>query len=191
MPIPGTEISVEGHAIVSEDGMIADADGSMPDALRVDADWTFFQAALDRSVLVVLGRKGHTNHPNPGRRRLVLTRSVARLEADPNDRLAVFWNPEGAEIGVVLQELGVTTGTLAITGGTGTFDLFEPYYDRFVLSEVRRLSLPDGIPCFSKGHPRFVLPGASLSARDMDMIAPGVVQTIWVKGPRLGQGTCG
>jgi hypothetical protein len=191
MPIPGTDIVVEGHAIVSEDGMIADAHGTMPDALKVDADWRFFQAALDRAALVVLGRKGHANHPNPGRRRLVLTRSVPRLEADPADQLAMFWNPEGAEIAVVLRELGVTAGTIAITGGTGTFDLFEPYYDRFVLSEARRLSLPDGIPCFSKGHPRFVLPGASLSARDMDMIAPGVVQTTWVKGPRLGQVTCG
>ncbi len=191
MPIQGTDIVVEGHAIISEDGMIAAADGIMPDGLRVDADWTFFQAALDRAALVVLGRKGHANHPNPGRRRLVLTRSVVRLETDQSDPLAALWNPAGAEIGEVLQELGITSGTLAITGGTGTFDLFEPHYDRFVLSEVRRLSLPDGVPCFAKGHPRFVLPGASLSPKDMDVIAPGVVQTTWVRGPRLGQITCG
>lgn len=191
MPIPGSNVSVEGHAIISEDGMIADADGMMPDALRVDADWAFFQAALDRSALVVLGRKGHANHPNPGRRRLVLTRSVARLEADPNDRHSTFWNPEAIEIAEVLSALGIDGGTIAVTGGTGTFDLFEPYYDRFVLSEVRRLTLPEGVPCFTKGHPRFVLPGASLSPRDMDVIAPGVVQTTWVKGPRLGQTTCG
>lgn len=181
MPIPGTSIVVEGHAIVSEDGMIAAADGSMPDALRSDADWRLFQAALDRAAIVVLGRLGHSRHPNPGRRRLVLTRSVADLVADPNDPLATYWNPAGLPIDAAVERLGISTGTVAVTGGTGTFDLFLPYYDRFVLSEVRNLTLAGGVPCFSKGHPRFVLPGAGLEARDMDVIDRGVVQTQWVR----------
>lgn len=181
MPIPGTAVIVEGHAIVSVDGMIAAADGSMPPELRSDADWTFFQAALDRSALVVLGRLGHDRHPNPGRRRLVLTRSIADLAPDPNDPLATFWNPAGMDIQTLLGRLGIDSGTIAITGGTGTFDLFLPYYDRFVLSEVRGLTLEAGIPCFTKGHPRFVLPGAGLEARDMELIDRGVVQTHWVR----------
>lgn len=181
MPIPGTTVVVEGHAIVSEDGMIAASDGSMPDALRNDADWKLFQAALDRAALVVLGRLGHSRHPNPGRRRLVLTRSVADLLADPADPLATFWNPAGLGIDTVLERLDIGGGTIAITGGTGTFDLFLPHYDRFVLSEVRNLTLPGGVACFSKGHPRFVLPGAGLEARDMDVIDRGVVQTQWVR----------
>jgi len=181
MPIQGTSVVVEGHAIVSEDGMIAAADGTMPDALRSDADWRLFQAALDRAAIVVVGRLGHSRHPNPGRRRLVLTRSVADLAADPDDRLATLWNPAGLSIAAVLDRLGIATGTVAITGGTGTFDLFLPYYDRFVLSEVRNLTLAGGVPCFSKGHPRFVLPGAGLEARDMDVIDRGVVQTQWVR----------
>jgi hypothetical protein len=183
MTIPGTNIQVEGHAIVSVDGMIAAADGSMPPALRSDADWRLFQAALDRAALVVLGRLGHARHPNPGRRRLVLTRSVADLAPDPADPLATYWNPAGLDSAEMLARLGITEGTLAITGGTGTFDLFLPFYDRFILSEVRGLTLPGGIPCFTTDHPRFVLPGASLEARDMETIDPGVVQTTWVRVP--------
>jgi hypothetical protein len=183
MPIPGSSVTVEGHAIVSVDGMIAAPDGSMPEALRNDADWRLFQASLDRAALVVLGRLGHSRHPNPGRRRLVLTHSVADLSADESDPLATLWNPAGLSIGDMLDRLGITAGTLAITGGTGTFDLFLPHYDRFVLSEVRSLSLPDGTPCFTKGHPRFALPGAGLAARDMETIdaAAGVIQTQWVR----------
>lgn len=181
MSIPNSSIIVEGHAIVSVDGMIAAADGSMPPALRNEADWRIFQAALDAAALVVLGRLGHERHPNPGRKRLVLTRSVATLERDPADALTQFWNPAGLDIGEVLTELGISDGTIAITGGTGTFDLFLPLFDRFVLAEVRELTLPDGIACFSKGHPRLVLPGAGLEARDMELIDRGVVQTQWVR----------
>jgi len=181
MPILNSNVVIEGHAIVSENGMIAAADGTMPPALRSDADWRLFQAALDAAALVVLGRLGHSRHPNPGRRRLVLTRSIPELAADGSDPLATLWNPAGMEFVTVLQRLGIDSGTIAITGGTGAFDLFVPHYDRFVLSEVRSLTIEGGVPCFSKGHPRFVFPGASLEARDMDLIEPGVVQTQWVR----------
>jgi hypothetical protein len=189
MTIPGTNIVVEGHAIVSDDGMIADQSGNMPPALRSDADWQYFQASLDRAAVVVLGRAGHTRHPNPGRRRLVLTRSVTDLAADPADPNATFWNPAGMDIATVVTNLGIVEGTIAVTGGTGAFDLFLPYYDRFVLAEVRGLWLPDGTPTFTKGHPRLALPGAGLEARDMALIDRGVVQTHWVRTTKSGQPT--
>ena len=178
-----TPIQYEGHAIVSEDGMIADAAGDMPETLRSEADWQYFQAALDRAVLVVLGRKGHARHPNPGRRRLVLTASVAGLEPDSADPLATLWNPAGLPLDAALAQLGIVAGIVAVTGGTGTFDVFLPLYTRFVLAEVRGLSLSGGIPCFSKGHPRYVLPGAGLAARDMQLIERNVVQTTWERSP--------
>lgn len=183
-------VTVEGHAIVSEDGMIAASDGSMPDALRNEADWRHFQAALDRAVLVVVGRLGHLRHPNPGRRRLVLTHAVADLAPDPADPRATFWNPAGIDIADVLRRLGITSGTLAITGGTGAFDLFLPYYDRFVLSEVRGLAVAGGRPCFTAGHPRFALPGAGLTPTDMDMLDRSLVQTVWVRGATPGPPGC-
>lgn len=174
-------IAFVGHAIVSADGMIAAADGTMPPALHVDADWLRFQAALDRAALVVLGRKGHALHPNPGRRRLVLTRSVASLATDPADPNATLWNPARLTIGEVLSALGITSGTVAITGGTGTFDLFAPRLTRFDLSEVADLSLPGGTPCFSAGHPRDVLAAQGMRAMTGEPLAPGVTLTTWLK----------
>jgi dihydrofolate reductase len=174
-------LTFEGHAIVSADGMIADATGAMPPELRNDADWQSFQAALDRSALVVLGRLGHGRHPNPGRRRLVLTRSVKDLAPDPADPRASLWNPAGMGIATVLNRLGIASGTIAITGGTGTFDLFLPLYDRFVLAEVEGLTLPAGIPCFSAGLPRDVLAAHGLALQSEVAIDVGVRQSVWQK----------
>lgn len=169
----------EGHAIVSADGMIADSAGTMPTALRNEADWQSFQAALDRSSLVVLGRLGHAWHPNPGRRRLVLTRSVVDLARDGSDPLAMLWNPAGLSIATVLERLEIDGGVVAITGGVGTFDLFLPLYDRFVLAEVEGLTLAGGVPCFSAGPPREVLAAAGLVLQSRTMIDDGVSQEIW------------
>jgi hypothetical protein len=171
-------LNVEGHAIVSTDGMIADAEGAYPMALRNDADWRQYQAALDRSALVVIGRRGHERHPNPGRRRLVLTRAVAALAADANDANATFWNPAGLAFHDALSELGIARGTVAITG---VFDLFLPLYTSFVLSERHDLLLPGGTPCFAAGHPRTVLPAAKLHPAGVDIIDPEamVTTTLW------------
>jgi hypothetical protein len=191
MPLASTALSFDGHAIISADGMIADAEGLIPDALRVEADFKRFQAALDDAVLVVMGREGHKKHPNPGRRRLVFTAQVAALEPDPSDSHAYFYNPDGLSLAAMLAELGLTSGTVAVTGGTRVFDFFLPYYDRFLLSEVRTFTLPTGRPAFSGGHPRFVLAGAGFSPTDMETIAPGVVSTLWVKGRPAGlAGVC-
>lgn len=174
-------IRIEGHAIVSADGMIADAAGAMPRALRNDADWQRFHAALDDAVLVVLGRLGHERHPNPGRRRLVLTGSVARLSPAPDDPLTSVWNPAGADIGDALGELGIAAGLVAVTGGTSVFDHFAGFYDGFALSEVHDLVLPSGRPCFSAGHPRVALAANGLRPMRAELIDPaaGVTLTRW------------
>jgi hypothetical protein len=174
-------ITVEGHAIVSEDGMIADARGEMPGGLRNDADWRLFQAALDRAGLVVLGRLGHKRHPNRGRLRLVLTREVEALERDSSDARAWFWNPAGLPVETVLARLDIEEGVLAITGGTGAFDYFLQFYDRFVLAEVPGLEIPGGTPCFSSGPPKAVLSRAGFQAAETRVIdeAAGVTLTVW------------
>ncbi|QCK87383.1 hypothetical protein E8L99_17285 [Phreatobacter aquaticus] len=153
---PGVEI--EGHAIVSADGNISEADGTMPKALMNEADWALFQSALDRAAIVVLGRLGHQAHPNPGRRRLVLTGSVVGLVADPADPLAWCWNPATLAFEDVLERLEIAAGTVAVTGGTRVFDHFLGIgYDRFALSTATKVLIPDGRPCFTSDRPEPVL----------------------------------
>jgi hypothetical protein len=174
-------VIVEGHAIVSEDGMIADAQGGMPPKLRNEADWRLFQEALDRAALVVIGRLGHQRHPNSGRRRLVLTRQIADLAPDPNDPKATFWNPAGASIETVLRQLDLVEGILAVTGGS--FGLFLPDYDRFALAEVPGLAIPGGTPCFAGGAPKAALAAAGMKAGRPHIIdeAAGVTLTMWTR----------
>jgi hypothetical protein len=151
-------VEVEGHAIVSADGNISAADGSMPTGIVNDADWRLFQAALDRAAIVVLGRLGHQRHPNPGRRRLVLTGSVVGLVADPADSLAWCWNPATLGFEDVLERLEIREGVVAVTGGTRVFDHFLAVgYDRFALSTALDVQIPDGRPCFSTDRPDAVL----------------------------------
>ena len=173
-------LTIEGHAIVSADGMIADGDGEYPPALRNDADWAQYQRALDRAVLVVSGRRGHERHPNPGRNRLVLTRSVAALAPDPNDPRATLWNPAALPFPRALTELGVADGIVAITG---VFDLFAADYSSFLLSESNLLLLPGGTPCFSFGHPRMILAHAGLHPTGTKVIDPAamVTTTLWTR----------
>ena len=174
-------LGIEGHAIVSVDGMIAATDGTMPESLRNDADWRQFQAALDQSVLVALGRHGHERHPNPGRRRLVFTSRVAGIEADPDDPLSTFFNPAGASLTQVLDALALNEGTIAVTGGTLVFDYFRPVYTGFSLAEQHRVLLRRGRPCFPEAHPRCALAAAGLAPRKFELLDPaaGVSLTHW------------
>ena len=182
----GKTYRVVGHAIVSADGMIADGDGFMPAPLRNDADWAIFQAALDRSSIVVVGRLGHRRHPNPGRRRLVFTNSVERFETDAADPLATLFNPAGMEVEDVLDRTGVPEGVVAVTGGRRVFEHFLPDYDEFMLAEVDGFVLPGGTPCFSAGHPRAVLAAAGLIPVERQTIDPsnGVTLTRWERNSR-------
>ncbi len=171
------KLEIVGHAIVSADGRIADANRQMPAALRNDKDWARFQAALDRARLVVLGRLGHEAHPNPGRRRLVVTSRVADLEEI--DAQVLLWNPAGLDIEAMLQRLGISEGEIAITGGQAVFDLFLPRFTRFDLVMVDRALIPDGIPCFSTGWPDEVLARSGMRVDEREDLDPGVRLEVW------------
>ena len=172
-------LDIIGHAIVSAEGNIADADHRMPAALRNEADWRRFQAALDASALVVLGRIGHEAHPNPGRRRLVVTSRLATLGPDPADPQAMLWNPQGIAFADVISTLGIAHKTIAITGGTRVFDLFLDRFTRFDLVEVAGVSVADGLPCFSSGPPRLVLAAAGLHPTQAEPLDAQALLTVW------------
>jgi dihydrofolate reductase len=145
---------IEGYVIVSADGMIADATGVMPGAIRNDADQQFFQAGLDQAAAVVHGRHSHEGGPRAARRnRLVLTRQVAATAPDPSHPHALLWNPLGATLDQALDELGVGDGSVAVIGGTDAFSMFLPQYDSFHLSRAARARIPGGRPVFTAVGP--------------------------------------
>src|SRR5215510_16325746 len=99
---------IEGLAIVSADGMLADADGHMPKSLLVEADQRFFQDRLDQAAVLVQGRHSHEGAgPRAARRRrLIVTRRIAALvETDiyPNAFLLI---PKEATLGSACWRLG-------------------------------------------------------------------------------------
>lgn len=140
----------EGCAIVSADGMLADASGNQPPELIVEADKQFFDAKLDGAALIVHGRNSHEGQRNsPKRKRVYATRKVATIEPHPSNPNAVRWNPAGATIEQAAARLGIDAGLVAVIGGTEIFDLFLDRYDVFWLTLAPRVRLPGGVPVFS------------------------------------------
>lgn len=137
-----------GYAIVSEDGMLADASGRIPPPLIVKADQDFFMRGLDAAAALVHGRNSAEQPTSPTRRRLIATRSIAALERIADEPNALHWNPQGASVDEALQALGVAAGDIAIIGGTDIFGLFLPRYDLFYLTRVEGVTLPGGRPVF-------------------------------------------
>jgi len=140
--------TIDGYAIVSDNHCIADADGNMPECLKNDADWAYFQAALDAATLTVVGRKGHEanlNHKN--RRRLILSRSLVALEQRPD---GWWWNPAGQDWAEVLRHVAPEGGAIAVPGGRDVFDLFlQQGYTSFHLARAEGTQVPDGTKLFS------------------------------------------
>jgi dihydrofolate reductase len=174
---------IAGYAIVSADGMIADASGTMPETIRNDADQRFLQAELDRAAAVVHGRHSDEGGTRAARRkRLIVTRRVATTAPDRANRNALMWNPGGTQIEEALASLGVVTGTVAIIGGTDVFGLFLPFYDAFHLTRAARATIPDGRPLFPMAEPPeevLVRYGLTPSPRrDIDAVA-GITLTNW------------
>jgi hypothetical protein len=175
----------EGYVIVSSDGMLANAQNVMPDELKFEGDKRFFTAALDRAALIVHGRHSHEEQPNsPRRKRVILTRRVAAVEADPSNPNALRWNPMGAAFEVACEHAGVTSGTVAIIGGPAVFDMFMDRYDTFWLSVAPKVRLPGGEPCFPGVGPRTpqqILAAHGLKPGQAEMLDPqdGVSVTPW------------
>ena len=64
--------------------MLANAAGIMPDSLKFEADRQFFERELDGVDVVVHGRHSDEQQPRSYlRRRLILTRQVPAIAADP------------------------------------------------------------------------------------------------------------
>ena len=182
-------LPIEGFAIVSADGMLADRAGHMPDALRIEADQRFFAESLDRVAAVVHGRHSHEGQPNSARRRrLILTRRVSAIEPAPENPLARLWNPADASFTAACAALGVDRGIVAIIGGTEVFGLFlDIGYDAFHLSRADRVRLPGGRPVFPqvpRQTPEEVLAGHGLhpgERRVLDAQADASLVT-WTRG---------
>jgi dihydrofolate reductase len=182
-PVPA--LRIDGYVIVSADGMLADADGVMPDELKFEGDKQFFTAALDHADLIVHGRHSYEDQPNsPRRRRIVLTRKIGAVAPDPSNPNATLWNPAGAGFEAACDRAGVRSGTIAVIGGPDVFGMFMDRYDTFFLSQAARVRLPGGTPCFPgvpEHSPQDVLAAHGLSAGDALILdaANGVRVTPW------------
>lgn len=145
-------LRIFGYAIISADGMIADANGRMPDALIVKADQSFFRASLARAQVVVHGRHSGEGGPDADRRhRVILTNTIDAVSYVSSTPRVLLWNPRGMSFAQMMQSLSTNEGIVAVIGGTKVFDLFLTIgYDAFYLSRSAHAQLPGGRPVFSK-----------------------------------------
>lgn len=180
-------VEIHGYAIVSDDDRIADAKGGMPEVLRNDADWAYFQAGLDRSALTVLGRLGHESNPNPKRRqRLIVSSSSSGLE-QRND--GWWWNPQVLSWEEALAQVLPRGGHVAVPGGRRVFDLFLGIgYDAFHLARAEGVRIPGGVALFSacdRGlSAEAVLAGHSMKPGERRILDPTVPVSLTVWTPK-------
>jgi hypothetical protein len=176
---------IEGLAIVSADGMIADASGVQPDALKLEVDQRYFRRTLDQATALVHGKNSGEGGPDAARRmRLILTRRIAALAPAAGQPRAMLWNPAGASLAEAWDALGLSGGLLAVIGGTGPFGEFLPLYDAFHLSRVHGVRLPGGVPVFPgipPASPEDLLARHGLKPAPAETLdaAAGLVLTIW------------
>jgi hypothetical protein len=140
---------IEAYAIVSEDGMLADANRVMPPSLMFEADQRFFEDGLDAVDVIVHGRHSQERQPRSiSRHRLMLTHRVRSVAAHPSNQKALLWNPAGATFEEALTALGLPEASVGVIGGPHVFALFLNRYDVFHLSRAPNVRLPGGRPVF-------------------------------------------
>jgi dihydrofolate reductase len=180
---------IEGYAIISEDGMLADAACVMPDSLKFAADQRFFEQGLDGVDVVVHGRhSGEHQARSHLRRRLILTRQVASIAADPPNPRARLWNPSGASFEQALAAVGMPNGRIGIIGGTEVFAVFLDLFDVFHLTQAPNVRLPGGRPVFPgvpTQTPEEVLARHGLEPAERQVLDPaeGLVLVSWRRLP--------
>src|SRR5689334_6665753 len=129
--------SIEGYAIISEDGMLADAARRIPPAMVVEADQQFFHGSLEHAAVVAHGRHSHEGGPRADlRHRLVLTSRVPALAPHPKWPRTLQWNPKGATLEQAWAALGAPDGMLAVIGGPEANEVFLDSFTAFHLSRV-------------------------------------------------------
>jgi hypothetical protein len=181
---------IEGYAIVSEDGMLANAAGVIPDSLKFEADRHFFERGLDGVDVVVHGRHSHERQPRSYlRRRLILTRQVPAIAADPSNEKALLWNPAGASFEQALAALGTPDGSIGVVGATEVFGMFLDRYDVFHLSQAPDVRLPGGRPVFPEvptRTPEDVLASHGLSRGQRQVLdsAKGLAVVSWQRSSK-------
>jgi dihydrofolate reductase len=176
---------IEGFAIVSEDGMLADANGVMPETLKFDVDWQYFAAGLDRLDAVIHGRHSHEQQPHsPRRYRITVTTQVAAIAPDADNPKGILWNPAAATFEEAWSALGLGNGTLGVIGGTSVFGMFLDLYDVFHLTRAPNLRLPGGRPVFPgvpEQTPEQIMQTHGLRAAEHETLdaAHGIVVARW------------
>jgi dihydrofolate reductase len=168
--------SIEGYAIISADGMLADAQRRIPPQMIVKADQAFFHGALDHAAIIVHGRHSHEGGPRAGgRRRLVVTTRIAALAPDPSRPQSLLWNPKGASLAQAWTQSGAPSGLCAVIGGPEVYGMFlDIGYDAFHLTRVADVRLPGGRPLFPEIGPDRT-PEQVLASRGLK---PGPVQEL-------------
>jgi dihydrofolate reductase len=176
---------IEGYAIISEDGMLANAARIMPDSLKFEADQLFFEHGLDGIDVIVHGRHSQEQQPRSRmRRRLILTRSIGAIAWHPSNERALLWNPEGASFEAALSALGIPDASVGVIGGAEVFALFLGRYDEFYLSRAPNVHLPGGRPIFPEvpaRTPEQVLAAHGLHPDEPEMLdaAKGLTMVRW------------
>jgi dihydrofolate reductase len=178
--------AIIGFAIVSDDGMLADASGVMPEALKFEADQKYFADGMDRVQVSIHGRHSHEQQPHaPLRHRITVTTRVGSVAPDANNAKGILWNPAGAPLAQAWATLGLDQGAkLGVVGGTDVFGLFLDDYDEFHLSRAAGVRLPGGRPVFpgvSRLTPEQILQRHGLAAGAPQTLdaANGVTATVW------------